>query len=159
MEVYAHTTERGMERVCVVFEVKPSATLRHAFKNTGQARYRNAGQGQSAWFIPLEHVASLVTALGHDQDWAELREALRQHLPEVSLPTVVGEVVVREEVAPTPEEAEEPGTARPRKRQRRSARAAPETEGCFACQFEIRMLRQCGKYCESPISHTEACGF
>jgi len=138
-----------MQRVCVIFEAKPPATLRHAFKNAGQARYRKAGQGQSAWFIPLEHVASLVAALGEDQ--AELKEVLCQHLPNAT------EEVVQEGVAVPIE----PGTAlpsQPRKRQRRSARTDPES-GCFACQYEIRMLRQCGRYCESPIPHTEACGF
>ena len=156
-ECFKHTTDRGERRIAFRFPARPDVDTLAKIKRQS-ARYRKMGSGQrSAWFLPIEKLAALIQELGRVHPLAIL---LEQHIEQPAQVTedVVAETGAVDDGGEAADTSEEPGTGHRHKRQRRSARAVP-TGACFACEYEIRMMRKCGRFCESPIAHTEVCGF
>ena len=146
IECFSHTTLRGEKRIVFRFASRPeSGTL--AKLKAHSATYRKFGHGQrSAWFLPTENVASLAQDLTADHPLTTLL-LLEQHVEQT-------EIV--EEAADAEVDGEVEGTGRAPKRQRRSGRIPPPPT-CFACVFEVKELRRCGRFVEAPLPHD--CGF
>ena len=177
MKAFRRTTERGAERLCVRFPSRPEQGLLRTLKANG-ARYRKAAGGESScWYIPRENGASLATALGREHPVAILLAPLLQNAqapaPAVEGATSEGTATVEEEAevdaaavvveeeGPTPPEARrgprEGAPPRSRKRQRRSPRVSGGT--CLACLWQLRLLKETGRYHEPAFEHDAGCGF
>jgi len=159
MEVFKHRTIAGFERICIRFPLKPSGLIIGAIKSVG-GRYRRAcGSSRACWYLPLENLGALIQSLG-DDPLATMLSAIQSQdtAPEPPAPPLHS--VPPPPTAPPaidePDSHEEPGTARPHKRQRRSVRIQPSNQ-CYACGYEVKMQIQTGHFHESPIPHD--CGF
>jgi len=156
MEAFRRVTNRGESRLCCRFPAKPSADLLAIIKRNG-GRYRKAGHGEaSCWFIPAPHGPSLVAELGDHPLAAMLLPLLQDTERPPPVPEEAEEAAAAAEPAGIAETEEQPVNRRAPKRQRRSGRIPPPPT-CFACLFEVRELKRCGRFVEAPVPHE--CGF
>ena len=140
MEVFIHHTTTGHERVCIRFPSKPSQTIIATIKAAG-GRYRRASEGNRAcWYVPMQSLDTLVQSLGEDPLAAMLSAVHTQDAaPEqVPLPPPPAISPLAPPSTDEPDSYEEPGNARPHKRQRRSVRVQPSND-CFACGYEVNL--------------------
>ena len=148
-QVSTRTTSRGEPRLCLCFSEKPPDDLRRIIKDNGGRYRRGAGPGASSlWYIPMASSITLVAALDEiSHPLGPLLRPLLAPVAPVAPPVVVApppeapRVLVVEEELPRDDRGS--GAARPRKRQRRSARG--DGGSCLACQWQLAMLRQTGR--------------